>query len=230
MKGCRSVVAIIAIIFGLLIPSLAHAAPVMVTDRASLGGNDFVDWAVLGPSYTVVTSPFSIASNSGREMCTVSNPTDDFERLEQDNGWWGNFALGDAVLWTHFTVGPMIIEFDHPVIAAGAQIQGAFPGTFTAKLEVYDVSNTLIASFTLPGNSTSASDNSAIFLGVLDTGPTIKRIVYSVDNLTQDFAINRLALLIQTTSVPSMSRWGMIVFAFLLVVSASVYIRRKRMV
>jgi hypothetical protein len=230
MKGCRSVLAIMAIIFGLLIPSLAHAVPVMVTDRASLGGNDFVDWAVLGPSYTVVASPFTIASNSSRVMCTVSNPTDDFERLDQDNGWFGNFAPGDAVLWTNFTVGPMIIEFDHPVIAAGAQIQGILPGTFTAKLEVYDVSNTLIASFTLPGNSTGSDDNSAIFLGVSDTGPTIKRIVYSVDNTSQAFAINRLALLIQTTPVPSMSRWGMIVFAFLLVVSASVYIRRKRMV
>ena len=74
-----------------------------------------------------------------------------FQRRDQGNGWSGNFALGDALLWTQGLVGPMVIEFDQPVVGAGAQIQVNAIGAFTATLNVYGTSNTLIDSFTVNG-------------------------------------------------------------------------------
>jgi len=192
-KIYTTIVVIFVMALGLLVPSLSQSAPTMVTSRAALAGNDFIDWGDFGPAFTIVPSPSDINSDAGN-VTTVSNPSNDFERRDQGFGWNGNFAPGDKLLFTDSTPGPMVIEFDVPVLGAGAQIQGDFNGAFTATLEAYDESNTLIASFSLIGNSTGAADNSAIFLGIRETTPIIKRIEYNVDNVTQDFAINQLDL------------------------------------
>ncbi len=173
----------------------AHALS-FVTSRPALGGNDYVDWGTLGPSYTVVNNPFTISSNGGLGM-TVSKPTSgSFERRDQGGGWWGNFAPGDHVLWTRDEVGPLVIVFDSPVLGAGAQIQRDAYGNFTGAISAYDAGNNLLGSFSLAGVSSGNGDNSAIFLGVLDTSATIKKLVFDVDNTTQDFGINRLDLVV----------------------------------
>jgi hypothetical protein len=231
-------IAIIALFFGFLMPSWSTAAPVVVTDRASLGGTNFVDWGQLGPPGTEVASPFIIPSSSKAVSLSVTNleAPSLFKILVQQpllspELWNGNFAEGDRVLWTDFLIGPMVIEFSRPVVAAGAQIQMNLWLPFTAKLDVYDIRNTLIASFTLNGISNGATDNSAIFLGVRDTGATIKRIVYSVvdsaDSSPMDFAINQLDLLVDMP-VPSMSQGGLILFALLLMGVALLFARRRR--
>jgi hypothetical protein len=241
MRRCCNHMAIIALFFAVSIPSFCTAAPVMVTDRASLGGNSFVDWGLLGPPDTEVASPFIINSSSNGILCRVSNLSEPFlfKTFVQQPPlsilpWNGNFAEGDFVLFTDFLVGPMVIEFNRPVLAAGAQIQMNLLAAFEATLEVFDFHNTLIASYSLPGNSTSAADNSAIFLGVRDSSPTIKRLVYrvvdSVDSSPNDFAVNRLDLLADDVSVPSLTGWGMIVFALLLTAAAFLFTRRRRTV
>ncbi|GIV16097.1 MAG: hypothetical protein KatS3mg022_1532 [Armatimonadota bacterium] len=176
--------------------SSAHALT-FITNRTALGGNDYVDWGVLGATYTVVSNPVSLNSNGGLPL-TVSKPTSgSFERLDQGSGWWGNFAQGDHLLWTLYEVGPMVIEFASPVIGAGAQIQRNWYGAFTGTIMAYDAANNLLGSFSLAGLSNGNSDNSAIFLGVLDSSAVIKKVVFDVDNTTGDFAINRLDLVTQ---------------------------------
>jgi hypothetical protein len=180
---------------GLMVPSQSSAQPVLITDRASLTGNDFIDWGGLFmlPD-TPISDPFTKCSVYGMVSATVSNPSGQFEYKVQDIGWDGNFMPGEGLLWTQYTVGPMVIEFEVPVIGAGAQIQRGLYGPFTATLDVYGVSDTLIASFTVNGSSTPDNDNSAIFLGALDDTASIKRIEFSVDSGTSDFAINYLEL------------------------------------
>jgi hypothetical protein len=170
----------------------ASAAPVLVTSRAALGGTDFYDWGTLGPEGTVVADPFNINSTIDAVLATVSNPSGQFQRIDQGSGWNGNFANGDELLWTQGYVGPMVIAFGTAVSGAGAQIQRNAFGAFTATISVFDSLNNLLATFNLAGNSTSAGDNSAIFLGVLDSTASIGRIEYSIDSVTQDFAINQL--------------------------------------
>ncbi len=207
MKLARSVIIYPLLILGfsatviLGFNDAANAVPIVVTSRAGLAATDFIDWGVLGPSFTVVANPFSVSSNGGSTSATLSMPTGSFERRDQGNGWNGNFAPGDHVLWTQGANGPTTIKFTNPVAGAGAQIQRNLFGPFTANLNVFDPSNTLIGAFTLPGNSNSNGDNSAIFLGVIDNSADIGSIVYDTD--THDFAINQLSLNLSPVPEPS---------------------------
>lgn len=189
---------LLAAALALVAISSAHALT-FVTSRPALGGNDYVDWGVLGPTYTVVSNPVSLTSNGGLGL-VVSKPTQGpFERRDQGwgAGWEGNFAPGDRLLWTRDEVGPMEIVFTSPVLGAGAQIQRDAYGSFTGKISAYDAANNLLGSFSLAGYSNGAGNNSAIFLGVLDSNAVIKKVVFDVDNTTQDFAINRLDIVTQ---------------------------------
>ncbi len=219
-------------LFGILYPvSQSSAAPVVVTSRAALAGNDFIDWGLFGPTSTTVTDPSNINSNNGVITATVSMPSgNDFLRVDQGSGWGGNFAAGDRLLWTNIDNGPMVISFDKPVSAAGAQIQADFYGAFTATINVYDASNNLIGTFNFNGNSNGNADNSAIFLGAADTSPTIKRIEYSVVSSAtpnDDFAVNQLDIIDPPTTVPTMTEWGMIIF-MALAAAGSIYLLRKK--
>jgi hypothetical protein len=196
MKGFRT---LLVVTVALALVSGAHALT-FVTSRPALGGNDYVDWGVLGPAYTVVSNPFTVTSNGGLSM-SVSKPGGPFERRDQWpywlSGWWGNFAPGDHLIWTRDEIGAMTIEFAVPVLGAGAQIQRDAYGTFTGTIQAYDSLNNLLGSFNLTGNSDGSNDNSAIFLGVLDNSPSIKKIVFMTDGGSEDFAINRLDLVTQ---------------------------------
>jgi len=54
-----------------MLPPPSTAQPVLITDRVALGGNDFIDWSVLGPDSTVVSAPFFIQSSLGGVGATV---------------------------------------------------------------------------------------------------------------------------------------------------------------
>ncbi len=201
MKHFQLLLSIIVVTFWL--PLSAHAVPSQIGTRAGLGANDFIDWGVLGGSFTVLSNPFNISSNSGAVIATVSNPTGGLERLDQNNGWDGNFASGDRLLFTQFTAGPIDIDFNIPVFGIGAQIQQDLFGTFTGVLDIFATDDTtLLASFNLAGVSNPNGDNSAIFLGGLDTSASIGRVVFDISG-TGDFAINQLSLV--TSAVPEPS-------------------------
>jgi len=188
----------------------AQAALILVTNRAALNGNDFIDWRTAGSEYTQLGNPFNITSNLG-DIVTVSKAlSGNFERRDQSSGWNGNFAPGDAVLWTQNSsnnTNPIsIFDFNGSgVSAVGTQIQADFFGTFVARIEAFDVNNNSLGFFTVNGNSTSDGDNSAIFIGVRSTDTPIARIAFSLDSATQDigdFAINRVDFDNRVTEIP----------------------------
>lgn len=110
--------------------------------------------------------------------------------------WPGNFAPGEAILWTDNQDphdGPLRIKFQEPVSAAGAQVQILGKGPFTAVLTVYDSSGQLVAELMQKGQSTSAGDDSAIFMGV--KGPDIACIEFETEDFSPSgLAINRLSV------------------------------------
>ena len=119
-----------------------------------------------------------------------------FQILQQSNGWAGNFAPGDNLLWSQGS-GPITIAFANPVFGAGAKIMANYYGTFTANLTAYDVSNNSLGTFNLPGLSNGNADNSAIFIGVADSTASIAKLTFSVPvaySNPQDFVINRLSV------------------------------------
>lgn len=113
------------------------------------------------------------------------------------DGWFGNFAPGDHLLYTGAAFGtgsgPMTTVFSRPVSGVGAQYMNDDYGPFTAQISLYNGA-TLLGSFTEPGVSDGAADNSAIFLGAIDlSGADITSAVFSVVG-SGDFAINQLSL------------------------------------
>jgi hypothetical protein len=205
MKGKITAVLLAAFVLvaltGIFLPSPSAAALTLVTSRGALAGNDFIDWGVLGVEYTGVPSGTTALSNSSAITATISN-AGGFTRYNQSSGWSGNFAPGDKLIYNNLD-GPMTIDFSTALFGAGAQIQRAYFGGFIGFIEAFDATNTSLGSFTLAGVSSYAADNSAIFLGVMDTTADIARIVFDVsspDGLPTAFAINQLDL--KTTAVP----------------------------
>lgn len=176
-------------------------AVTLITNRADLGGNDSVNWTVLGPPSTDVSNPFSLTSLGGI-MLDISQPVGSFSRRNQSwESWAGMFAPGDALLFTGGSnQGSITIDFDVPVLGAGTQFQTAVEGDpYIAMIEAFDsVGNSLglvglsgISQFGLEG------DNSAIFVGVRsDTANIDKLKLTVVATRVQDpgFAINQLDL------------------------------------
>jgi hypothetical protein len=208
MKTHRRLAGLLALVGLLQFPALAHALPVLVTSRAALGGNDFIDWATFGPENTTVASGSSILSDSGAVSAEVSMPSGDFETKQQSTSWFGNFAPGDAVLFSVNSDGPINIAFNDPVYGAGAQIQlGWLDNNFYGYIIAYDAADAYLGGYSLSGVSNSNSDNSAIFVGLLDTSASIGRVQFYVEtdstNLPDhSLAINRLDLVTGATSVP----------------------------
>lgn len=175
----------------------------VVTSRSSLGANNSVSWSSLGAEYTPISNPFSVGSAGGNAI-TGSIPTGTFQRLNERSGWFGNFAEGDALLFTGFNSGPLSFTFVNSVFGAGAQIQSNAYGLFTATIEAFNNSGLSLGSFSLQGNSSSGPDNSAIFIGVLNDQADIARITFNISNSNSvDFAINQLDLKSGTTAVPT---------------------------
>ncbi len=181
-------------------PIPTGAATTQITDRAALGGDDVIDWAGLGPAGTTVSNPFSIASSGGL-AADVSKPAPQgsFQVYYQTTGaWQGNFAVGDAVLWSQGDPGPIALDFANPVAGAGAQIQQDTYGTFTGVVRAYDDGGGLLAEYSLDGGVLAdTGDDSAIFLGVLSDSTDIARIELSLED-GASFGINQVDVVSST--------------------------------
>jgi Big-like domain-containing protein len=187
-------------VFALASLSVATAATTLVTVRPPVA--DVVDWGQLGAPPTVV--PYAFLANSGFADPLLGHfvaPGTTGEIVQQGSGWLGNFASGDNILWTNNN-GPLTLVFDRGYATVGAQIQTDFFGAFTARITAYNGTK-LLGSVTENGNSTSAGDNSAIFIGVsTGTVQLITKVVFSVtscSNACANFAINQLSLTFQST-------------------------------
>jgi hypothetical protein len=208
----------VAVVVTLASAGVTRADLVFVSNRAALGGNDFVDWGVLGPSFTVVPNSFTINSAGGVPL-TVDrvNGLPNITRLQSGPGvpgdWNGHFAPGDHVLQTSppsaVKNSPLIIDFgSQGVSAAGLQVDYFFNVPSTATIEAFDGSGNSLGRFSVsvPVDFNSG-DNSAPFLGVRSNSANIHRITVLASNPTlgpDEFGVNRLDFA-RTGSVPEPS-------------------------
>jgi hypothetical protein len=192
------VAATVAVLFGFSVTSEAQAIT-FVTDRSALGADDFVDWDNLATNFTSVSTPSSIDSANGLNV-TVNIPGNLVERRTQGIGLDGNFAPGNALLWTKNNQGPLSLAFYNPVSGVGAQIRSNASGSFTGTIEAFTISNVSLGRFSQSGNASGGGDNSAIFLGLLSTSNDIAKVTFNISGSSQpDFLINQLSL---KTSTP----------------------------
>jgi len=182
---------------------------------SSTGFNGSIDWSQLGPAFTVFLVPPTVVSNLGvtavvSSTTTTVNPPSEgggtvtvqhpLERRDQNNGWAGNFAPGTPLLWSP-DLSFIDVTFSSPVFGAGATMQPNFYGAFAFGVQAYNASNQLLGTVVEDhGNSTSAADGSAPFLGVatLSSVPDISRVRFSV---VDSIALGPLAL--STVPIPA---------------------------
>lgn len=204
----KSTVGIGAMLVSLFLATNSSALS-LVTSRGALGANDFIDWSQVSGfnSSASVTSDLGAAATASCQTETTGVQRI-LEHRIQGSDWSGDFAPGDNLLWAYGGIlGPVysiFIDFLNPVAGAGAQIQADTGGIFIATLLAYGTDDTtVLASYSLDGISGYRGDNSAIFIGVMDTLADIGAIRFSVlsTNDVNEPAINRLSL--NHTGIPA---------------------------
>jgi hypothetical protein len=137
-------------------------------------GDGTVDWSQLGPAFTLLTTPENWVASNGYtgEVGITGSPlgTQNMERVDEGNGWGGNFSLGEALIWneggyqqTDIDIG--IENTGQLTYGGGAAIQADFYGPFTATLTSYDSEGDILNVTTMTGDSNGNEDGSAIFIG-----------------------------------------------------------------
>jgi hypothetical protein len=220
-----STVSAIAIAQCFSFSSVAQALT-LVTERSVLNSSDRLDWSSLGKVFNpfapepsaFLPNSFSAVSVSNLSL-NVSIPPSSlpgvtppfvFKTSFPPNGIPTNYADGDFILFGGLQFGafpapgndgPIEIAFDTPVTAAGTQIAVDDTPSFTAFVEAFDSNNQSLGRFSAPGTSSTALDNSALFLGVRSETPNISRVVYSTSVSNRAIAINALSLSTASASV-----------------------------
>jgi len=191
-----------------------------ITSVTELGPNsDAFDWHQLGAAFKVLQGPQTVVSKGLKAV--VENPVSglpsggNLQRLDQDNGWAGNFAPGTPLLWNQNAFDPFFglptitVTFGAPVRGAGVQIQpdvynpSIQPSNFAAVAEAFNASNQDLGGFSVGGNSTANGDGSAIFIGLLSLAsvPDISRIDFHT-TAGPGLAIGPLAYTLTPDPVP----------------------------
>src|SRR4051812_41813262 len=79
---CMKTKALAVLALLLLLPRYATGDVTFLTSRAGLGGDDSIDWGVLGPEGSHLLSPQTVVTNRGLTV-TVSSSSGDLRRYDQ---------------------------------------------------------------------------------------------------------------------------------------------------
>ena len=185
---------------------------------------DTFDFTTLGGNFTGLGSSFSLTSTNG-VTGTFSQNVNGLQRIDQSNGWAGNFLPGTPLVWTAGTNGPVTLLLSRAVSNFSIGIQADFYGNYTGQLEVYNSSNMLLGTVSVNGVSGPAADGSQAVLSFSGSG--IRSVRFGVPVATggiQDFAFSAPTFNV-ATGVPEPSS------AFILMAglaASATWIRRRR--
>lgn len=231
IKNCQSTVIGVALLIVATVASPVQAIT-FITSRTALSGNDQVDWSSLDPvnPFNILPNSFTAQSEKGLRLSVEIPPAQSgigispplvFQTLPPP-GIGTNFASGDYILLTGATLnpppldgnpGPVTITFDRPVKGAGTQVAvGRTLQPYTAFISAFDDANQELGTFSLLTTSNEALDNSAVFLGVSNDTPNIKRLVFSSSVLNLPLGINTLtiATVSEPGLIPSLLAFGIL--------------------
>ncbi|MEM9905835.1 MAG: PEP-CTERM sorting domain-containing protein [Cyanobacteria bacterium P01_D01_bin.44] len=207
-----------------------------VTDRSALNATDQLNWSGVGTVVGPITDLLPpadpsiflpntfVATSQAGQAVMVEIPSTELPgvlspfvfQTTSGDGIETNFANGDYILFTGSALGPppatgnpgpITLTFAEPVFGAGAQIAVGTVFDFTATLTAFDEQGQVLGSFSVPGMSSEALDNSALFLGAVDEQPRIAKLEFKASEPTSPIGINQLGLVTReaNTTVPEPS-------------------------
>lgn len=176
-----------------------------ITQTSVRSGNDLLDWGQLpGPELGVLITPLAIVSNGGLNA-QLTTDTGQVGKDQQGNLWNGNFAPGDNLIYTgqFLPVAPVVITFGSPVFGVGAQMGFNGGPDFTANMIIFGTMGQVLGTYTAAGFEDSTADNSAVYIGAVDSSAEIASVEFFASNgagpFGESFAINQISI---TTSSP----------------------------
>lgn len=223
MKTASAISAIaLGAVASTVLVSLPATAVTFVSERAALQGTDSLDWSSLGRVFTGVPDPsvflgnsFTATTESGLGLTVEIPPAASpgilppFVFQTTSGGIETNFADGDFILFSGLlpapppapgNPGPITLSFDQPVAAVGSQIAVDDIFNFTGFISAFDIDGNLLDTFSAPGSSSLALDNSAAFFGVASDEANIASVAFSSAIPGSAIGINALSLVPSTAS------------------------------
>lgn len=197
----RKVTVLLASALLLLTATHATASTIQVGSAGALGANDFYNWSQVrvldgGGNAAAQSSPRSVTSNLSRTASISDGGA--FTGLIEGTDWFGNFVVGQNVLYSGDTNNPfagasaITVTFNTSVAGLGLQISSNFYGAFTASLQVFNGATSL-GLFNVSGVMDGSENGNAPFLGALSDSSNITRAVFTLtSNTGAGFGVNRL--------------------------------------
>lgn len=206
-----------------------------VKDRAGSGTSERIDWGQVGPPSpggVALNNPFTVTSSSGFRI-TVSNnnaASGSFFGDQQGppppsgNVPGARFTAGDRLIDTFnalVATPPPTLTLDFPIniVSAGAQFNPSNTGAdFTVSFQAFDANGVSLGTVTSPVLDIAGSpgDNSAPFVGIVDTAGSIRRLLITVTPLTgpiRDFEINQFDFVVPEPTSIALFGLGLASFA-----------------
>jgi hypothetical protein len=173
--------------------TVAHAATILIASESGMPANGYIDWGPLGPTGTLIATPFAIPVTGIPGLsATVSRLSDGAvhrsDQVPPALGDWifnGNFSPGEQLINVDRTDGDdsLLYTFNQLVKGVGAQVSANWYGPFTATIEAFDAGNISLGSYIVLGNLTNPQVNpgdTTPFIGILSDAFDIASVRFSV--------------------------------------------------
>lgn len=167
---------------------------------------DTINFGALGPNFSLLPSPVSGVTVGGVGYDAFSPNGQQFMRLDEGNGWAGEFAHGLPLLFDRVS-GAVTLIFTSGLSSIDLAAQANFYGAYTSSLAAYSGA-TLLGTVNASGFNDLTSEGTVpyLFFG----GTNITSIVITTTNDGAGFAMGGVPV----TGVPEPSTWMMMLIGF----------------
>ncbi|MGI9427988.1 MAG: hypothetical protein ACR2NM_04980, partial [Bythopirellula sp.] len=196
---CTASLAMLSWAMLMAVATICMGAIALTNNPADIQANGIIDWTDIGPNNTLILDPAFTIDISGTPFAArVSEPpvgSDGFflraQRPPLENGWSGDFAPGEPVLWNRSdNNGNLGFNFSTPIRAIGFQMEPNLFASSTGFAEFFDTGDESmgIVNFSVDGPQGFAND-SATFVGFVSDLTDIAAVLINLND-TGSFVIN----------------------------------------
>jgi hypothetical protein len=161
----------------------ADASLMQINSLAPLGQTLPIDWSILGPQGTVISTPEF--RTVGGVTVSVASSQGVLARQDEGGSFVGDFTVGDHLLTDAGSESDtFIVGFGSPVRGFGTQVDAdpAFiTGPFTGFVQVFSPSNALLGTLNFSGTQAGLENDTAPFVGALSSSADISYLEFYVN-------------------------------------------------